>query len=402
MLAAAIAWVAGVVLLWRTEVPSGLSLPELDPRDYFTAAELGETADYERFLYLNWALSIVATLAALGVLSVRAPRWAGSLRIGRIGSGIVIGMLTLTTLWFVGLPFDFAGRWWRQHHGLTRGSWVDWLTEPWLQLLGETLVTMLLIVVLMALAGRFPRTWWIPAVPLLGVLAVVVSIGYGGLAALDSHALRDPELRREATALARELGAEGTPVGVQEVRDLTTQANAVAVGLGPTERILLWDTLLDGRFSDGEVEFVLAHEFGHIVRGHLWKGILWFLLFAVPGLAIVAWITGRRGGLRDPGVLPYGVLVLVVVQLLFAPLSNVVSRHLESEADWVALEATRDPAGGRGLFEEFSRTSLTRPDPPTWAYLFLDTHPTIMQRIAMTEAWRERNPAGPATGSSGG
>ena len=79
VLAAAIAWVAGVVLLWRTEVPSGLSLPELDPRDYFTAAELDETADYERFLYVNWALSIVATLAALAVLSVRAPRWAGSL-----------------------------------------------------------------------------------------------------------------------------------------------------------------------------------------------------------------------------------------------------------------------------------------------------------------------------------
>jgi len=69
-----------------------------------------------------------------------------------------------------------------------------------------------------------------------------------------------------------------------------------------------------------------------------------------------------------------------------------VSRHIESEADWVALEATEDPAAGRGLFEEFSSTSLARPNPPTWAYLFLETHPTIMQRIAMTKAWRVRNP----------
>ena len=391
MLAAAACWVVAAVLLWRTEVPSSLSLPDLDPRDYFTAAELDETADYERFLYVNWALSIVATLVALAVLAVRAPRWAGSMRIGRIGSGVVIGMLTLTTLWFVGLPFDIAGRWWRERHGLTRGSWVDWITEPWLQLIAESFVAMLLIVVLLTLAGRFPRTWWIPAVPVLGVLAVVVSIGYGGLVALDSHPLRDPGLRSDAKALARELGATGTPVDVQEVHDLTTQANAVAVGLGPTERILLWDTLLDGRFSDREVEFVLAHEFGHIVRGHLWKGILWFLLFAVPGLALLAWIARRRGGLGDPGVLPYGVLVLFVIQLVFLPLSNVVSRHIESEADWVALEATEDPAAGRGLFEEFSSTSLARPDPPTWAYLFLETHPTIMQRIAMTEAWRARN-----------
>src|SRR5207237_1648890 len=98
--------------------------------------------------------------------------------------------------------------------------------------------------------------------------------------------------------------------------------------------------------------------------------------------------TRRRGGLGDPGVLPYGILVLVLLNLALTPAINVVSRRYESEADWMALLTTHDPDAGRGLFQKFARTSLQEPDPPTWSYVFFDDHPTLIQRIAMTAAWR--------------
>jgi hypothetical protein len=44
----------------------------------------------------------------------------------------------------------------------------------------------------------------------------------------------------------------------------------------------------------------------------------------------------------------------------------------------------------RRLFQSFEKTSLEEPDPPLWAYLWLETHPTLMQRIAMSERYRER------------
>jgi len=169
---------------------------------------------------------------------------------------------------------------------------------------------------------------------------------------------------------------------------MTTEANAFASGLGPTTRVVVWDTLLDGRFSRGEIRVVLAHEFGHVARGHLWKGIGWAALFAFPLAFALAQITRRRGGLGDPGILPYGFLVLVILQLVLTPGQNVVSRHMEGEADWMALQTTRDPDSARGLFEKFEETSLAQPNPPTWSYVFNETHPTIMQRIAMTEAWK--------------
>ena len=381
-------WLLAASLLWRTRVPADLRLAELDPRDYFSAAELRRAARYERFLRVNLVLSLLVQLVVLAALAVRGPRIVRGMGIGRVGSGIVLGMVTLTALWFAGLPFGLAARWWEERHGLSEGTYLDWLLEPWAELLGGVLFALLTIAIVMGLAGRFPRRWWLPGAAAFVGLALLFSFCLPLLEQLDSRPLRDRALARDARLLARELGAEGTPVRVQEVSDLTEQANAFAVGLGPTEGIYLWDTLLDGRFKPGEVRVVVAHEFAHIARDHLWKGIAWFALFALPGAYVIAAVTRRRGGMADPGALPLGLLVLVVLQLVSLPGTNVVSRRYEAEADWLALEATRRPRAAAQLFERFSHTSLGQPNPPRWSYVLFDTHPTLMDRIAMARAWQ--------------
>jgi STE24 endopeptidase len=63
---------------------------------------------------------------------------------------------------------------------------------------------------------------------------------------------------------------------------------------------------------------------------------------------------------------------------------------MEAEADWIALETTKDPEAAGELFERFSTTALADPNPPAWSYLIMQSHPTIEQRIAMAEAWRRR------------
>jgi STE24 endopeptidase len=82
--------------------------------------------------------------------------------------------------------------------------------------------------------------------------------------------------------------------------------------------------------------------------------------------------------------------VLVVLQLVTLPLSNAVSRQREAEADWVALRATHDPAGARAAFQRLARASLDDPQPPGWETLIAGTHPTIVQRIGMADAFERR------------
>src|SRR5213076_2522271 len=98
----------------------------------------------------------------------------------------------------------------------------------------------------------------------------------------------------------------------------------------------------------------------------------------------------RRGGLGRPDNLPLAFLILSVLALVTAPMENVVSRRYEAEADWRALRATKDPASATKLWS-FEETSLEQPNPPAWDYLWLENHPTLMQRIAMAERFRQRN-----------
>jgi STE24 endopeptidase len=392
VLAAAV-WLVGAALLWRTTtVPDDLSLPTLDARQYFSAAELTRTAHYERVFRIDLILSLLASIVALLFLVRRAPRLARDTGLGPIGAGVIVAMLMLIVLWVVDLPFAIVLRAWEQHYGLTKGSWAPWLIELWAGLAVEAGFALLAVAVLMAFARRYPRHWWLAVTPVFLAVATVFSFVSPYVFALDVNPPKKPELRVDIQRLERVEHVEGTPVDVEKVSDTTTQANAFATGLGPTTRVVLYDTLLDKRFSRGEVRFVVAHEFGHIAHKHLWKGLGWTALFAFPIAFFLAQVTRRRGGLGDPGVLPYGLLVFVLLQIPLTPVTNVVSRHFESEADWSALRATRDPASGRGLFQQFSKTSLQQPNPPTWAYLFFDTHPTTMQRIAMTEAWKREQP----------
>jgi len=385
---AAVVWLIAAYLLLKTTVPGDLHLSGLDPHKFFSAAELARTERYERFVRIVVVLGLIAEIVALLVLTRRAPRIARNTGLGPIGAGMIVAMITLAVLWAVDLPFSMALRWWDQRHDLTEGSWFDWLVAPWAQLAGGVAFVMLQVAVVMYFARRSPRNWWLPVTPLFLALAVVFLATFPYLEAGRIHRPQTSQLQADVRTLEKAEGID-TPVDVEKVSDLTTQANAFSVGIGPTERVVVWDTLLDGRFSDDEIRVVLAHEFGHIAHRHLWKGLAWAALFTFPIAFGVARITARRGGLGDPGLLPYGALVLVLLNIAITPLTNVVSRRYEGEADWSALTAAKSPDAQKKLMEQFAETSLQQPNPPTWSYIFFDTHPTLMQRIAMAQAWED-------------
>jgi STE24 endopeptidase len=387
--AAAVAWCVGAWLLARTSVPS-LHLSGLDARQFFSAHELARARSYNRGEQALYVANIAAQLAALVVLVRLLPRTVRSMGLGRIGSGIVVGMVLLVALWFVGLPFSLFDLWWRHHWGLGPFDVFAWLTAQWSTLGPEVVFAMATIVLLVGLAGRF-RRWWLIAAPIVVVFAALLAFVSGWIAAAISHPLRDPALAADVTRLERIEHVPGTPVRVEDVSSWTDQANAFTAGFGPSTHVVVWDTILDERFSRSEQDVVIAHELGHVRSRHIIKGIGWSALLVVPTLWLLALLTRRRGGVGDPANLPYAILVLTVLALLTAPLENAVSRRYEAEADWRALNATRDPTADTRLFQQFGKTSLEEPNPSLLDYLWLENHPTIAQRIAMAKAWEARN-----------
>jgi STE24 endopeptidase len=384
-------WLAGAWLLARTSVPH-LQLAGLDAHRYFPAHLLARTARYTRGADALWLGEKVATLAAFAVLAWVLPKRVRGIGLGRVGTSVIIAMVLLVTLWFVALPFGLASLWWDHHYGLGPFHVGPWLALQWSTLGPEAVSVLVAVILLVAFAGRLRRLWWLPSgAAIVGIAALFAFTG-GWIASLGTQPLRDTTLRADVKRIERVEHVRGTPVRVQKVSDVTDQVNAFTVGFGPSTHVVLWDTLLDGRLTRRQVDVVIAHELGHVRSRHIIKAIGWSALVVLPTLFIVALVTRRRGGLANPETLPLAFLTLAVLALLTAPVQNYVSRSYEAEADWRALNATHDPKAARGLFEQFARTSFEQPDPPSWDYLWLENHPTLMQRIAMTRAWAARNP----------
>jgi Zn-dependent protease with chaperone function len=367
-------------------VPDGLALPAVDVDALFGADFVAEAKRYERVFYVLWVLAQITLLLTLWLYSRRGAALSRESSAGPIGTGMLLGMLGLGIVWLVHLPFGVAAHWWTRHNDQSELGYVDWLFEDWAVLGAQFLSICIALLIVMGLARRLGDWWWLPGAAVFVSIAALFTFVAPYLD-FTTKPLQDPALLAAADKYRAELGVGDIPIRVEEVSADTEQANAYAFGLGPSRRVVLWDTMLLEPFDESEQKVVLAHELAHHSQRHLAEGLGWFALFAIPGAWILMRVTRGRGGMGAPEAVPLALLVVAIYQLATAPIANHISRRLEAEADWKALQVTDDPAALEGLMLGFSKTGLGDPDPPGWVQLMVGTHPTLADRIAMARAY---------------
>ncbi len=384
--AVACAW--GGIELWDTVVPGDLELRPGDAMDAFDPVAAKEAAEFEEVLRWLFVSSQVVLVAVLAVYARKGARWfQRESAAGPIGTGFLLGIMGIALVWLIQLPFGIAEIWWARKKDASDVGYLEFVVGDFVGLASEALFLCLLLLVVMAFARLAKAAWWLPGVAVLAGLFALLSWGSPFLI----PGLEEPpsDIAADARPLAKEQGVADVPLKIEDVHEYTEQPNAYAMGLGDTRRIVLWNTLSDS-FPRDEVRSVVSHEYGHLQHDHIAKGIGWFALFALPAAFIVTVLTRRRGGLGEPAAIPLALLVVVVLQLVASPLTSGSSRRYEAEADWAALEATRDPKAMEALHNRFTEEALSDPDPPGWYHWMFDSHPSGAERVAMARAWRER------------
>jgi STE24 endopeptidase len=371
-------WAVASWLLWRSTLPA-YHLPRLSEAALFPPHVLAAARHFSSVSRLLWLGGTITQLAVLGAYSRFGIRWMRESAAGPVGTGMMLGMIGFALVWAAELPFAVLSAWWQRHNGLS-GSYIQATIGDWLAL-GAGFVA---LCVALGIAMNLARVrwigdqWWLPAAPLfVGIrtlLAFVAPWLLGGRA-------------YNAPYVAGLEAIEHVHVPIRVITGLS-EPNAFATGLGPSRRVFLWQPILERPFTPRLDSFVLAHELGHLAHNHIWKSIAWYALILVPLAFVLSRVARRRGGMGVPEAIPLVILAYVVAWLAVMPVENVVSRHMEAEADWSALRATHDPAAGRALFERFAAVVKEDPSPPSWDYLFLESHPTLLQRIEMTEFWK--------------
>ncbi|HET9783822.1 MAG TPA: M48 family metalloprotease, partial [Terriglobales bacterium] len=201
----------------------------------------------------------------------------------------------------------------------------------------------------------------------------------------------NPEIRTDLEQLARKAGIPNARILEMNASRQSAHTNAYVVGILGSQRIVVYDTLLQTQ-TPAEVEFVVGHEIGHYVLHHLWKGVaftlaLLFALLALTGWLYPRWSRGRSPA--DPAGLALLLFILLAALFLVSPFTNGFSRWEEHQADAFGLRLSGQAAAAVTGFQREEHTDLIDPDPPAWVVWWFFNHPSQQQRIDFARSFMQ-------------
>jgi STE24 endopeptidase len=391
LLAVAAAAEAGRRLLTpRTPVRAPV---DVDIHDHFSAVEIERGRGFARPQQrLAFARSALGT-AALAALVVRPPTVlrrapADPLR------GVAVSAAGLSlALELPALPLQALARRRAMAVGLDTQSWRAWALDRAKLTTIETGFGAALAAGAAGLSGRFGARWWLPAAG--------AAVGVGTLAGALAPVLLDPifndfdplpegETRSDVLALADAAGVRVGEVYAVDASRRTTAANAYVTGLGPTKRVVLYDTMLD-RYSRDEVRLVVAHELGHLRHRDVPRNVAFTAILAAPLLWATQRLAALLAGTRPeapitPATLPALALAGGLAGLPLGPIAAALSRAMERRADDFSLRIAGAPAAFVSFERKAALQNVSDLQPRRLARV-LASHPPTAERIGAALAY---------------
>ncbi len=293
------------------------------------------------------------------------------------------------------------------------GSWFwDWTKEE----LISTCFALVLVLILFAVIRRSPRRWWLyfwfAALPiLLGIIFInplVIDPLFNKFEPLDKD---HPQLADSIQKLTRHAGVPiaRDRIFLMRASEKSNEVNAYVTGLGTSKRVVMWDTTLQ-KTSNDEALFIVGHELGHYVLGHVWKGFVFGAVALLLALYLIFrglhWALGRWGrdwqlyGLEDWAALAAFLLLLQIVMFFASPIVNGVTRMDEHAADVFGLEVIHgivpnSEEVAAHAFQVLGEVDLEDPNPPAFIRFWLYSHPPLAERLVFAysyDPWSKGEP----------
>jgi Zn-dependent protease with chaperone function len=370
----------------------------VDEDAYFPHDQIVKAEDYRSGQRLILVGSLVAEGAVLVLLATGRPAVARRV-LERLGDRPVLGGAAAAAglsvvIATVTIPFGIAAHERSVDVGISTQSLAGWFGDWSKSTAIGAIITGLIGTLGLALIRRFGNRWWIPgSVAVLIGAAVLTWLAPVVLAPLFNkfEPLPPGQARSDVLELADKAGVDVGEVYRVDASRRTTAINAYVNGIGPSKRVVLYDTLLND-LDRSERRSVIAHELGHVHGNDIRRGLL-FVAIATPlGLIFASGLARSIAGRQriepgTPAFLPALALGLAVTSFVIGVAGNQLSRDVEARADTFALELTDDPKGMIELQQNLADRNLSDPDPPD-AYTFLfGTHPPAVDRIGAALAW---------------
>lgn len=248
--------------------------------------------------------------------------------------------------------------------------------------------------ILFGLFSHWPRTWWAVGGSFFAVWLVFQSLLWPVFVMPlfnNFSKVENPQIVTMVNELAETADLNVNQLLVMDASRRTTKANAYFTGVGSTQRIVLYDTLLRD-YDLGEIKAVIAHEMAHWKQGHILKGLLLGILGSILFWRLAYWILNSLfpTGKYSPEAWSVFLFVLMIMSFLSNPLQNYVSRQMETQADILAVQLTKDVSATVRLQRNLATRNLSDVSPPTFIMWFSYTHPPALTRIETIQELSQR------------
>ena len=270
-------------------------------------------------------------------------------------------------------------------HGMNRMTVAAFLREQAIKLALFAALALPAAWLALELLSRTDKQAWL----------AIWAIGWGGWAALrwlqpryiaplfdQVEPLPAGELRSRLEALLSRSGVREQRLFLQKSSARSAQANAQVSGSARAPRIVLSDTLIAMLKAD-EIEAVVAHELGHIQRGHLRFQLL---MIGAASFLMVMVAAALTAGIAEP-VTRLALAWALLPSLWFAalPLANYWYRRFEFEADDSAARNASAAALARAL-RRLTANNRNAPVADRWYERVYHTHPATSARLDRLDA----------------
>jgi len=291
----------------------------------------------------------------------------------------------------ISFPIDYYVDFYLEHkYDLSNQTFGKWILEGLKGTMVATVIGVPVLLLFYYVLNAFGQLWWLPFAIILFIISVVLAqilpviimpIFYKVVP------LEDAELKERVLRLAADVKMKVDNVFVFDMSKNTKKANAAFTGLGKTKRIILGDTLTEN-FTSDEIETVLAHEFGHYKHKHIVKNIListvssfltFYLLSVLYNLSL-PWFGFSE--ITQIAALPLLALWGMLIGIIQSPLSNMLSRKFEYEADEYAIKTTNKAEEFINTLDKLTDQNLGDREPHPFIEWFFYSHPSISKRVA--------------------
>jgi len=308
---------------------------------------------------------------------------------------LIFTVISSTILSIIFAPLSYYSSFYLEHKfELSNQSFPAWIIENLKSTLLGGIIGLPLLLAFYYTLNQYGNLWWLPFAILIFlfsvVLAKLVPIVILPLFYKISP-IENIELKERIIQLSKNVNMKVENIFQFNMSKDTKKANAAFTGLGKTKKILLADTLLN-EFNNDEIATVIAHELGHYKNKHIIKNLIigtfssFITLFLLAKFYNISLGWFSFSSITEIAALPILALWGMILGIVQTPLTNILSRKYEYEADEYAVKSIGKPNVFIDTLDKLTEQNLGDKEPHPFVEWFFHSHPSVKKRIRFIQS----------------